>query len=140
MLADGCCGGGESRKRIREGRHGGGRIGAERVGRRNPLRVVIREPALAGRVLRRERLQRQVDAARLIRLHERRAGLRVAEDEEQRRAQCHPDGRRARRVIDTCEDGDALAFERLFEAVDRRRRRVTASDGDEPVFLHRVRL
>src|ERR1700722_15301520 len=66
----------------------------------HPRRVVVRKPSLARGVLPDERLEGQVDAYRLLRLHERSPRARVAEDQKLRRTQAETHLRRAPRLLD----------------------------------------
>jgi hypothetical protein len=64
-------------------------------------------------------LERQIDADRLSCMHERRACSRIAEDQQLRRTQGEPGRRRARRMIDPCEDCDASGLDLAFQPVER---------------------
>lgn len=49
---------------------------------RQPVRLVVGQSSLAGGVLPDERLQRQINADRLIRLHQRSAATEIAKDND----------------------------------------------------------
>ncbi len=76
----------------------------------DPARIVNGEPDLAGGVLIDQSLQGQVEADRLAFLHERRAGLGGAEDEQLGRPLRHSDCGGSRGMVDPREHGHALAL------------------------------
>jgi hypothetical protein len=99
-------------------------------------RIVVRQPGRALLVLPDQRLQRQVDADGLRLLHQRRAALGVAEDEQISRPQIHADGGSACGVIDMGKHGEALGLHLGLEPLHRVRGSKTALDGDESVRGH----
>ena len=62
------------------------------MARGEPDRIIIAEPHRAGGILEGERLERQVDADRLARLHQRRAAFGASKNQKLGRAQCKTDG------------------------------------------------
>ena len=79
-----------------------------------PLRqiigIIIREPYLFFIILPDKRFLGQVNGYALIALHERRANLGIAKDNQCGRAQLFPDLLGSCGMIDSCEHGHAFHF------------------------------
>jgi hypothetical protein len=105
---------------------------------RQPFRVVVGEARHARGVGPYERPQRQIEAHRLNRLHERRAGARVAEQDHLRRQQGHIDGRGGLGVIDVGEHGGAMRRHGGDQALDRLGLIALADQSDESIDGHDV--
>ena len=99
------------------------------------LRAVVRDPHLALRIFRNQNFQRQVDGGARRRQHQRRAALRIAEDQELggRHFQAHLFSFAA--VIDQREQRHAFGFENGLELVDRLVHGVMARNFDDPFFF-----
>ena len=93
--------------------------GGRAVAQRQPLGVVVGEAGHARGVGPHQRAQRQIEADRLDRLHERRAGARIAEQDHFRRQQGHIDGGGGLGVIDAGEHGGAVRRHGGDQALDR---------------------
>ena len=92
---------GQTGQRLDEIRHHGAISGGVPLGK--PSRVVVAEPDLPAGVLPDQRLEWQVDARGLLADHQRRAALRIAEDEDFGRTQGLADGGGAGGVVDARE-------------------------------------
>src|SRR5258708_9207026 len=91
--------------------------------------IVVADPDLARLILPDERLERQIDAYSLAAFDERRAALRVAEDQQLSGAEVPADFRCAGRVVYAGEDGHSLLGEQGLEAIHRHLRGVVALRG-----------
>src|SRR5665213_688617 len=106
---------------------------------RDPGRIVITQMDRALGVLPDQRLERQVDARRLRRLHQGRSGYRIAEYHQRRRPQREPGTGSAGGVIDLGEHSNALCPECLQKLIERRFEVMRAAPRDETVYDHGYR-
>ena len=70
---------------------------------RYPVWIIVGEPHFASGILVYQRLQGQIDAGDLVRLHQWGAAARVAKNQKFSRAQLHADGGGTCRMIDARE-------------------------------------
>src|ERR1700730_823801 len=84
---------------------------AEPVALCEPMWIIVGQPYRAGRILKHQRLQWQVDADRRVGLHERRTGFGAAEDQELGWSQWQTDFCGSGGMIDARKDGHTLCLD-----------------------------
>src|SRR5579871_688938 len=97
--------------------------------------AVVGDPHLALRILRDQDLERQVDGRAWSGQHQRRAGLRIAEDQELGRRHGHPRLCSFTAVVHEREQGDALRLQDRLELVDRLVNGMTGRNFDDSFFF-----
>ena len=117
----------------------------ERLGRREALRRFRRQSVarddiarrieahhhLARHRFRHQQLERQVERTERLRQHQRRAGLRVAEEDEGRRRHRQPDRGRLGLLVDRREDLEAARRKGGEQALERVGEGVRAAEADD---------
>src|SRR5580700_10474020 len=98
--------------------------------------IAIGEPDLSVTVLPREHPQRQIEADRLLLLHERRASLGIAEQQDRGGAERQSHGSRACLMVDPSEDGCPRGAGGALQSIKRRVERIWTRFRDE-VDSHR---
>src|ERR1700716_1268954 len=106
------------------------------VAARKKCRIVVGQPSGARRVLPDHSLEWKIDAERLSRLHQRCAGLCIAEDQEFCWPQRQPDGSRARGVINMGKDRHSPGPDLGLEPVHRFLRSIATFDRNQSICGH----